>query len=115
VTWVANTARIDEIAAEEMRPFPCGFGRCGFNGVALSLCHAWFGPRTRVAPRSRCVLSSAIWIGSKGRFQRRTASYACDTAATQTERLRRSSKHPRKSKFCGRNAASSNRELLQRT
>jgi hypothetical protein len=43
VTWVANTARIDEIAAEEMRPFPCGFGRCGFNGVALSLCHAWSG------------------------------------------------------------------------
>lgn len=36
MTWVANTARIDEIAAEGMRPLPCGFGRNGFNGVALS-------------------------------------------------------------------------------
>ncbi len=40
-TWVANTARIDEIPAAVRRQFPNGFGRCS-RGVRMSLCHAWY-------------------------------------------------------------------------
>ena len=39
-TWIANTARIDEIGLDGRQQFPLGFGRCS-SGVAMSLCHAW--------------------------------------------------------------------------
>ncbi len=36
-TWMANTARIDEIALDGRRQFPLEIGRCS-SGVAMSLC-----------------------------------------------------------------------------
>ncbi len=40
LSWLANTARIDEIPTGRQRQFPYGFGRCS-KGERMSLCHAW--------------------------------------------------------------------------